>query len=57
MAIIEQCHPWVDEFKVGRLNYHDFNQVDLKTFAADAVALLEDLGQAYYIKKDLACYL
>lgn len=58
MAIIRQTHKFVDLYKVGRWNYDPrANQIDWQKFAADAVTLLQSLGKAYLIKKDLACFL
>jgi len=58
LEIIRRTHEFVDLYKVGRWNYHaDAKLIDWARFAADAVALLGALGKAYYIKKDLACFL
>lgn len=61
LALIEECAPFVDVFKVGTLNYsrklpRDFTppRIDWKNFAQNAVILLDRLGANYYIKKDLA---
>jgi len=58
LEIIQQTHLFVDLFKVGRLNYNQLaKSIDWAKFAADSIALLESLGKAYYVKKDLACFL
>ena len=58
LAIILETHGFVDLYKVGRLNYHPLAKtIDWRQFAHDAVDLLESLGCAYYLKKDLACHL
>ena len=58
LAIIREIHEFVDLFKVGRLNYHPLaRKIDWHRFASDAVALLEGLGCAYYLKQDLAVFL
>jgi len=54
LEIIRRCHPFIDKFKVGTLNHHPVAKtIDWKKFGNDAVALLEELGCDYYIKKDL----
>ena len=58
LEIIRQTHPFVDLFKVGKLNYHPLaKSIDWPQFARDAVTLLKSLGKAYYVKNDLSCYL
>lgn len=58
LQIIRQLYPWVDVFKVGKLNYHPLSlTTDWSEFVHQAVALLKSLDQDYYIKKDLASYL
>ena len=58
LDIIRETHGFVDLYKVGRLNYHPLAKtIDWRQFAHDAVDLLESLGCAYYLKKDLACHL
>jgi len=63
LRLIEATSNYVDVFKVGPLNYsgklpwelqRQVQGIDWKTFAQDAVKLLDDLGANYYIKKDLA---
>jgi DNA repair photolyase len=58
LEIIRRTKGYVDEFKVGKWN-HDkaADTIDWPLFARQAVALLEELGKKYYIKKDLAVYL
>ncbi len=58
LAIIRETAGYVDLFKVGKLNYHPVAKtIDWARFAVEAVALLQSLGKAYYVKKDLACLL
>lgn len=58
LEIIRQTYPFVDLFKVGKLNYHELAKtIDWHRFAHDAIELLKSLGKGYYIKKDLARYL
>jgi DNA repair photolyase len=58
LELIEAAAPWVDVFKVGKLNYRPESRlVDWKKFASDAVALLDRLGKSYYIKRDPARYI
>ena len=54
LEIIRKTHSFVDEFKVGRLNYHArANSINWRKFALDAIATLEGLGCRYYLKQDL----
>lgn len=66
LDLINFSAPYVDLFKVGKLNWQktmpdDLKQlaksIDWRKFAADAVTLLEKLGKQYYIKNDLRAYL
>ncbi|MFC1981090.1 radical SAM protein [Chloroflexota bacterium] len=57
LEIIRQTHSFVDLFKVGKLNYHPRGkEVDWHKFLIDCIALLEECGSHYYIKKDLRRY-
>ena len=52
--IIKETHQFVDEFKVGKLNYHEKERdINWTQFGRDAVALLDKIGSKYYIKHDL----
>ncbi len=52
--IIQDTHAFVDEYKVGRLNYHPrAKEIDWPKFAREVVELLESLGCRYYVKEDL----
>lgn len=54
LAIIKTTAPYVDLFKVGKLNYHPLAAtIDWRKFGYEAIELLEKLGKAYYIKNDL----
>lgn len=54
-AIIKLTHDFVDEYKIGKLNYHPQSKnVDWKRFAIDVSKLCEDLGCKYTLKEDLA---
>jgi DNA repair photolyase len=56
--IIQETAPFVDLFKVGKMNYHPIaKQIDWSAFAKTTIALLESLGKKYYIKQDLLPYL
>lgn len=56
--LVEQLHPVVDHWKVGKLNYHPREkEIDWQWFAANIKANLERHGCDYYMKKDLAAYL
>jgi len=57
IEIIKQTHTFVDLFKVGLLNYHPKGkEIDWHKFLIDCIALLEECGSQYYIKKDLRRY-
>jgi DNA repair photolyase len=58
LEIIRQAHGFVDEFKVGKLNYHpQARRVNWRKFALDARELLEGYGCRYYLKQDLRALL
>ncbi|MDR3572876.1 MAG: radical SAM protein [Anaerolineaceae bacterium] len=58
LGIIWKSHEFVDEYKVGTLNYHPHAKtIDWRKFSHDVVALLEKLGCKYYIKNDLKKYM
>jgi DNA repair photolyase len=54
---IERTYPFVDLFKVGKLNHSpEERDIDWRAFRETAITLLEDYGKKYYIKDDLARY-
>jgi len=56
--IIRRTHTFVDEYKVGVLNYHPkAKEIDWAAFGKEVVRLLESLDKNYYIKHDLKKYL
>jgi DNA repair photolyase len=58
LEIIRRTAPVVDEFRVGKLNYRsEAEAIDWRTFGREVVRVLERLGKAYYIKKDLRAYM
>ena len=58
LEIIRQTHPFVDLYKVGRVNYVGLTKtIDWKQFTADVLRVLADTGTRHYIKKDLQPYL
>ena len=58
MELIRLSHEFVDVYKVGKWNYDaKAALIDWRSFAREAVSLLESLGKKYYIKKDLAAFL
>ena len=58
LDIIRATHHYVDLFKVGTLNHHPHGKtIGWADFARRAVALLEQVGAAYYLKNDLRAYL
>lgn len=57
LALIEKTSPFVDLFKVGKLNYNaQQNTIDWRQFKIDVVKRLDKLNIKYYIKIDLAKY-
>lgn len=53
-ALIERTHVFVDEYKIGKLNYHPQSKnVDWKQFAIDVSQLCDELGCKYTLKEDL----
>ena len=56
--IIRQTHDFVDNFKVGKLNYHPHaRSIDWHRFATDVKNLLTELKCDYYLKEDLRKWL
>lgn len=52
--IIRKSAEFVDEFKVGVLNYHPkAKEIDWRRFGFEVVELLDGLGKKYYLKDDL----
>lgn len=58
VRLVETLSPWVDEWRVGKLNHHPHAKtVDWKRFATDVHASLEASGRDYMIKDALRPYL
>ena len=58
LEIIEATAGHVDLYKIGKLNYHrDARTIDWCRFTEDVLRLVNDLGAAHYIKRDLQPYL
>ncbi len=58
LEIVLQTHQWVDEYRVGKLNYDSrAKSINWRKFAADIVDVLEGYRKYYYIKRDLAAFL
>ena len=58
LEIIRRTHGFVNEFKVGTLNYHPHaKSIDWHRFAVDAQKLLTELKCDYYLKDDLRKWL
>lgn len=55
LEVIRQMSPYVDFWKVGKLNHwkEEEDKVDWFTFKEEAETLLQHLGVNYYIKNDL----
>jgi hypothetical protein len=58
LGLIEWLNPWVDGWKVGKLNHHPLARtMDWHGFADSVRTLLEDSGREYLIKESLQRYL
>jgi len=55
LEIIKRTYSFVDEYKVGKLNYVK-TDIDWSKFLKDVTDLLKKYNKKYYIKKDLASY-
>lgn len=55
LTLIEVIHPWVDEWKVGKINYNKEieEKVDWIKFRTDVTNLLDKIGATYYLKNSL----
>jgi len=52
--LLDATHPFVDEYKVGKLNYHPRSkEIDWVAFRTRIVERLEQLGKRYLIKRSL----
>jgi hypothetical protein len=52
LAVIEASLPYVDGYKVGKLN-HMANSTDWKAFCMSSVSMIREAGKALYVKNDL----
>lgn len=58
LAIVEATHPFVDLFKVGRVNYLPMTKTtDWQDYTQRMIETLGRLGARHYIKRDLQPYL
>jgi DNA repair photolyase len=58
LAIVRETHSFVDLFKVGRVNYLPMTRTtDWQEYTLRMIDLLQNLGAAAYIKRDLQPYL
>lgn len=58
LGLIDLSSPYVDMYKVGKLNHHPLAEtIDWRAFALAVVSRLEAMGKAYYVKRDLRAYL
>lgn len=54
IALIKRTHEFVDEFRIGKLNYHPQSKnVDWVKFAREISDFCDDLGVKYTLKEDL----
>lgn len=57
LRLIEELNPWVDGWKVGKLNHHPLaRETDWYGFAAEVERLLQLSGKEYLIKESLRPY-
>lgn len=56
LEVIDISHPYVDSYKVGKLNHFKDKNIDWHTFLVDAVNKLRSLNKSFYVKKDLAAF-
>ncbi len=53
-SLIKRTHEFVDEYKIGKLNYHPHaKEINWNAFKEGIVDLCESLGVNYTLKKDL----
>jgi len=58
IALIGELSEWVDEFRVGKLNYHPTaRDIDWAGWAPRILAALEASGREYLVKESLRSYL
>jgi len=54
LKVLDAMHPWVDLWKVGKLNYHPHAKtVDWAKFREDFIKAADRVGAKYIIKKSL----
>lgn len=54
LELIRITHPFVDEYKLGTLNYHPHAAtIDWREYAQAAIELVRNSGKKLYIKQDL----
>lgn len=58
LRVIEATHPFVNLYKVGRINHSTLTKrIDWREFTQKVIALLAQTGNDHYIKKDLQPFL
>jgi DNA repair photolyase len=58
IALIEDLTPWVDEFRVGKLNYHPLAaEIEWARWTPKLLAAVKTSGRDYLIKQSLRQYL
>ena len=55
LSVIRESIPFVDQYKVGKLN-HVTNTTDWRKFCIDAVEMLRKAGKQFYVKHDLRAF-
>lgn len=57
LKLVELSAPYVDFFKIGKLNYNSRQkEIDWRKFREEVVSLMNKLNKNYYVKKDLDNY-
>ncbi|MCK4666889.1 radical SAM protein [Candidatus Dependentiae bacterium] len=58
IEIINRTHEIVDEYKIGKLNYHPHaNEVDWDYYTKTVIERLRELDKEFYVKEDLKQYI
>ena len=58
IEVIERTHPFVDLYKLGKINYNGSEKsVNWQAFTSEVTKILRHYGKAHYVKKDLQDYI
>jgi DNA repair photolyase len=56
LAVVEATHSFVDQYKIGRMNYLNL-PIDWREYTRRMIDLLHRLGAGHYVKRDLQQFL